>query len=77
MNNYHGMHLSDLDFGDDLKIFVCHQCGRSISVKASEDGELMWETLNIVSQGDFYALHQFFTSGDRTLSTSMRASSEQ
>ncbi len=66
MSNHHRMHLSDLDFGDSLKIIVCHQCNRSMSVEADENGALMWKTLKIVNQGDFYSLHQFFTPGDHT-----------
>ena len=78
MNNYHGMHLSDMDFGDNLKTIVCHQCGRSISVEADENGALMWKTLKIVNQGDYYAQHQFFTSEDHTnFSMSVEISPEQ
>ena len=71
MSNYHSMRLSDLDFGDSLKIIVCHQCNRSISVEADENGALVWKTLKVVNQGDFYALHQFSTSDDIGLTTSL------
>jgi len=64
MNDYHGMHLSNLDFGDNLKIIVCHQCNRSMSVEAGENGAFLWNTLKVVNQGDFYALHQFSSSED-------------
>jgi hypothetical protein len=60
---YHALHLSALDFGDSLRLLVCHDCGRSLSVEANEDGALMWRTLKVVNQGDFYALHRYGTGG--------------
>ena len=72
MNDYHNMHLSNLDFGDNMKIIVCHQCDRSIAVEADENGVFIWKTMQVVNQGNFYAMHRFSTSEDVSISTSVR-----
>ncbi len=59
---YHTLTLSDLDFGDNLRLLVCHQCGRSVSVEADESGALLWGTMTVLNQGDFWALH-WYTDG--------------
>lgn len=76
MDNYHALHLSDLDFGDNLKIIVCHECDRSIAVEADENGAFMWKTMQIVNQGDFYALHQFSTFEGLSISASLQPPTE-
>ncbi len=59
----HELILSDLDFGDDLRLLVCHQCNRSLSVEATENGAFVWTTLKLINQGDFFALHWFSSPG--------------
>jgi exo-beta-1,3-glucanase (GH17 family) len=60
------MYLSELDFGDNLRIIVCPQCSRSISVESAENGALMWNTMQVINQGDFFALHNFSTFDDNS-----------
>jgi len=60
---YHIMNLSDIDFNDSIRIITCHDCGRSLSVKADENGHLDWQTLKVIGQGDFNALHKFGSTG--------------
>ena len=59
MINNHVLHLSKLDFGDNLRTIVCHDCGRSISIETDDNGFFKGETLKIESKGDPYATHNF------------------
>jgi len=56
---YHNLTLSNMDFGDDLKILVCHQCAKSVAVEATEQGIPLWETMKVINQGDFFSLHAY------------------
>ena len=73
MNTHHGIRLSNLDFGDSLKIFVCDICGYSVSFHADENGNLLPESLQRGNPGNFNASHGFSTGmgGDLTLSVSI------
>ncbi len=59
----HTLHLSPIDFKDKIRIIACHDCGRSLSIEADAKGHLLWETMKVINQGDFEALHTFGTTG--------------
>lgn len=71
MIRYHDLQMSDFDFGDNIKTIVCYECGRSISVEADENGVILWKTMKITRQGDFFALHKFATEDGVDLRASM------
>ena len=56
----HVMRLSKIDFGDDIKLLICDQCGRSVLYDTDENGGVLME---IVNQGDFFAQHNFTEDG--------------
>ena len=60
---YHKLHLSETDYGDDLRILVCYECSRSVSVKSTKSGAMLWATREVINQGDFYVLHEYATPG--------------
>ena len=56
----HTMRLSEIDFGDDIKLLICDQCGRSVSYDTDDNGRFI---VKVVNQGDFNASHQFAQDG--------------
>lgn len=55
----HELYLSPLHTSDNLKLLICHQCGRSLSIETTKTGALNWPTLKLIHQGNFFAIHHF------------------
>ncbi len=52
MPDFHELTEASQQYGDGIRVYVCHQCGWSVALLC--DGRL-----KIVNQGDFYALHRY------------------
>ena len=57
------MNIESQNFNDNLKIIVCHECGRSLSFDSDENGNLVPGSMKVISQGDFFAIHTFGSPG--------------
>jgi len=46
-----------------MRILVCYECGRSMSVESTKNGAMLWATREVINQGDFHILHEYATPG--------------